>query len=155
MEAGWLGRPSRCLGTSDLCALRNEQPHPCTTYTQHKPWPHNTSRLLGTTPRHRAPAMELMGVPGKEAGEGLAAVAPTAIRSSEDGGRSASPPLPPPQQQLAIQAVQILSHRVRQPVRFTEAADPSGEEGLVRRLKRHRREGRPFVVYVLQVRWVG
>lgn len=92
--------------------------------------------------------MELMVRSEKPDGaDGASAAAALAIRSSEDGG-SASP-LP----QLAIQTVQILSHRVRQPVPSTYA-DPRYEGGLVRRLKRQRREGRPFVVYVLQVRWV-
>lgn len=90
--------------------------------------------------------MELMARSGK-ADEATAAAAAPAIRSSEDGGRCASP-LP----QLAIQTVQILSHRVRQPVPSTDADSREDDGGIVRRLKRHRREGRPFVVYVLQVR---
>lgn len=79
-----------------------------------------------------------------------------AIRSSEGGAEQPSSPSPP---MHAIQAIRIISYRVRQPFPPTEtyidtdAVGGSGREsvGLVRRLKQQRREGRPFIVYVLKV----
>ncbi len=83
-----------------------------------------------------------------------------AIRSSE-GEREQ--PVPPPAAAAAasqpsphmIQAVRILSYRVRRPLPPSEAPITINDEsggGLVRRLRQRRREGQPFIVYVLKVR---